>query len=139
LIAGSFLTTPSARTRAIATWANAPLIRSTLTCNLSGKKLSSTGSGRRDPVWPVDIFFPQASEAQQILGFMLADAINGFPVPFYPLCLQKAHESAALIDFDFDILQDYVYEGIRSSLANEGAILDVFRLQDTDPAQKRYE
>jgi len=70
---------------------------------------------------------------------MLADAINGFPVPFYPLCLQKAHESAALIDFDFDILQDYVYEGIRSSLANEGAILDVFRLQDTDPAQKRYE
>ncbi len=97
------------------------------------------GSGRHDPIWPVDIFFHQSTEAQQILGFMLADAINGFPVPFYPLCLQKAHESAALVDFDFEILQDCVYEGIRSSLANEGTVLDVFRLQDADPAQKRYE
>lgn len=97
------------------------------------------GSGRRDPMWSVDIFVPQVAEAQQILGFMLADAINGFPVPFYPLCLQKAHESAALVDFDFDVLQDYIYEGIRSSLADEGATLDIFRLQDADPAQKRYE
>jgi len=97
------------------------------------------GSGRRDPIWPVDIFLQQVVEAQQILGFMLADAINGFPVPCYPLCLQKAHESAALVDFDFDVLQDYIYEGIRSSLADEGAALDIFRLQDTDPAQKRYE
>ena len=97
------------------------------------------GSGRRDPVWPVDIYLSQVAEAQQILGFMLADAINGFPVPFYPLCLQKAHESAALFDFDLDVLQDYVYEGVRGSLANEGAMLDTFRLQDADPAQKRYE
>ncbi len=97
------------------------------------------GSGRHDPVWPVDIYLSQVEEAQQILGFMLADAINGFPIPFYPLCLQKAHERAALFDFDVDVLQDYVYEGVRISLANEGAMLDTFRLQDTDPAQKRYE
>lgn len=97
------------------------------------------GSARHDPVWPVDIYLPQVAEAQQILDFMLADAINGFPVPFYPLCLQKAHESAALLDFDVDVLQDYVYEGVRTSLASEGAMLDSFRLQDADPAQKRYE
>lgn len=97
------------------------------------------GSGRRDPIWPIDIYLPQVAEAQQILGFMLADALNGFPVPFYPRSLQKAHESAALVDFDLDILQNYVYEGIRKALAAEGAALDVFRLQDADPAQKRYE
>jgi len=97
------------------------------------------GSGPRDPIWPVDIFLPQKDEAQAILGYMLADATNGFPVPFYPQCLQKAHENAALVDFDFDILQDQVFEGIREALAEESSALDVFRLQDADPAQKRYE
>ena len=69
---------------------------------------------------------------------MLADAINGFPVPYYPICLQKAHENAALVDFDFDILQDRIYGAIRDILGEESQVLDVFRLQDADPAQKRY-
>lgn len=77
------------------------------------------GGHRRDPVWPVDIFTEQKTEAPIILGSMLADAINGFPVPLYPRCLQKAHENAALVDFDFDILQDYIYEGIRASLGQQ--------------------
>lgn len=96
------------------------------------------GSNRRDPVWPIDIFEPQSKDHQVIFGSMLADAINGFPVPHYPQCLQKAHENAALVDFDFDILQDSIYEGIRSSLGSEGEILDTFQLQDADPAQRRY-
>ena len=97
------------------------------------------GRGPRDPIWPVDIYLPQRGEAQNILGSMLADAINGFPVPFYPRCLQKAHENAALVDFDFDILQDQIFQGIRDALAEEAPVLDVFRLQDADPAQARYD
>jgi hypothetical protein len=89
-------------------------------------------------VWPVDIFVPQVGESQTILGSMLADAINGFPVPHYPRCLQKAHENAALVDFDFDILQDFIYEGVRWSLGGDAGILDAFQLQDADPAQRRY-
>jgi hypothetical protein len=96
------------------------------------------GSYRRDPIWPIDIFVPQIGESQTILGSMLADAINGFPVPYYPQCLQKAHENAALVDFDFDILQDVIYEGVRSSLGEAAGTLDAFQLQDTDPAQRRY-
>jgi len=96
------------------------------------------GSHRRDHVWPVDIFVPQVGDAQIILGSMLADTINGFPIPHYPRCLQKAHENAALVDFDFDILQDYIYEGVRKSLGTQSAALDVFQLQDTDPSAKRY-
>ena len=97
------------------------------------------GNERRDPVWPIDIYHDQAAEAQHILGCLLADAINGFPVPLYPQCLQKAHEHAALVDFDFAVLQDQIYEGIRTALAEEGPVLDIFRLQDADPAQRRYE
>ena len=96
------------------------------------------GSNRRDPVWPIDIFTPQKDSATIILGSMLADAINGFPVPCYPRCLQKAHENAALVDFDFDILQDYIYDGVRSALDEQSSALDIFRLQDADPAQRRY-
>jgi len=96
------------------------------------------GSSPRDPIWPIDIYLPQVSDAQIIIGYMLADAINGFPVPCYPLCLQKAHEHAALVDFDFDILQDQIYSAIRNVLGDEAPALDVFRLQDVDPAQARY-
>lgn len=97
------------------------------------------GSGPRDPIWPVDIFLDQEAEAAQILGYMLADANNGFPVPLYPQCLQKAHENAALVHFDFDIFQNYVFDGIRQILADNASVLDVFRLQDADPSQRRYE
>jgi hypothetical protein len=96
------------------------------------------GSHRRDPIWPIDIFVPQVNDAQAILGSMLADATVGFPVPHYPRCLQKAHENAALVDFDFDVLQDFIYEGVRKSLGEHASTLDVFQLQDADPAQRRY-
>lgn len=96
------------------------------------------GAHRRDPVWPVDIFIPQAGEPQVILGAMLSDAINGFPVPHYPRCLQKAHENAALTAFDFDILQDFIYSGVRASLGKNAGVLDTFQLQDADPSQRRY-
>jgi hypothetical protein len=96
------------------------------------------GSQRRDPVWPIDVLLSQAKDAQIVLGSMLADAINGFPVPHYPRCLQKAHENAALVDFDFDVLQDFIYEGVRGSLGVNAATLDAFQLQDVDPAQGRY-
>jgi hypothetical protein len=105
-----------------------------------GGKMFFVKFGRtpHDPIWPVDIFWHQRSEAQTILGSMLADAINGFPVPFYPQCLQKAHEHAALVDFDFDVMQDAIVAGIRDLLGSHGRTLDILKLQETDPAQRRY-
>lgn len=96
------------------------------------------GKERRDPIWPIDIFLPQRSDASTILGYLLADAIGGFPVPLYPRCLQKAHEHAALVGFDFDILQDQIFDGLRTVLGSEAPLLDVFRLQDVDVSQRRY-
>lgn len=96
------------------------------------------GSHRRDPIWPVDIFTRQTDKAAAIMGCLLADAQMGFPVPHYPLCLQRAHENAALVDFDFDILQDEIYEAVRDLLGDQGPTLDVFALQDADPAALRY-
>ncbi len=105
-----------------------------------GGKMFFVKFGRRprDPIWPVDIFEPQVGEAPVVLGCMLSDALDGFPVPLYPRCLQKAHENAALVDFDFTVLQDHIFGGIREILGSEAPILDTFRLQDLDPAQERY-
>jgi len=96
------------------------------------------GSHRHDPIWPVDIFIHQVEEAPKILGYLLADAENGFPIPYYPRCLQRAHENAALVDFDLDILQDAIYEALRSALDGKPEILDSFRLWEADPARSRY-
>ena len=96
------------------------------------------GKNSRDPVWPIDVFLPQTNDAQAILGYLLADAIDGFPVPLYPRCLQKAHENAALVDFDFDILQDEIFSGLRDVLGQDAPLLDAFRLQGADPSQRRY-
>ena len=95
------------------------------------------GSRARDPIWPVDVLLAQESEVETILGHLLSDAQNGFPIPFYPRCLQKAHENAALVDFDLDVLQDGVFEALRS-LVEDASVLDTFRFLDNDPAQERY-
>jgi hypothetical protein len=96
------------------------------------------GSSAHDPIWPIDVFEAQEGEAQAILGSMLADAVNGFPVPLYPRCLQKAHEHAAIVGFDIDMLQDAIVDEIRTGLGVEAAALDAMLLQDADPAGRRY-
>lgn len=96
------------------------------------------GSRSQDPIWPVDILVSQSKDAQVVMGCLLSDSLNGFPIPFYPLCLQKAHENAALSDFDYDILQDQIMGGIRNVLGNEAQVLEASRLQNQDPARARY-
>ena len=71
----------------------------------------------------------QVNEAQTILGSMLADAINGFPVPFYPRCLQKAHENAALWTSISIFSRTSSTMALRNALGEQASMLDVFRLQ----------
>lgn len=96
------------------------------------------GSKSRDPIWPIDIFISQSEEHAAILSHLLNDAIEGFPVPLYPRSLQKAHENAALVDFDMDVLQDIIFGGLRDALGSNAPMLDIFRMRDTDPASRRY-
>lgn len=106
---------------------------------VAGKMFFVKFGGRpRDPIWPVDLLESQVNDVQIVLGSLLADAIEGFPVPFYPRCLQRAHENAALVDFDMDILQQGIVNAIRESLGESAPVLDELALIDADPASKRY-
>lgn len=97
------------------------------------------GPMRGDPVWAVDILSSQSPAAAEIFGYLLADAIDGFPVPYYPRCLQRAHEHAQIVDFDLEILQDEVFAAVRGLLApGERPILDALKLGTADVAARRY-
>lgn len=96
--------------------------------------------GRRsgDPVWTIDLLSSQVDQAAEIFGYLLADAIEGFPVPFYPRSLQKAHECAQIVDLDVDIFQDEILAAIRQLLPSDRRqVLDEMRLQ-TDVSERRY-
>lgn len=96
------------------------------------------GSMDVDPIWAVDIFSKQSCDASEIFGYLLNDAINGFPVPFYPRCLQKAHECAQIVDFDLEIFQDLIFEAVRDMLpAEKKSIIDGWRFR-SDLSMRRY-
>jgi hypothetical protein len=95
------------------------------------------GKTKGDPIWAVDIFSAQAKKDAEIFGYLLADAIDGFPVPFYPRCLQKAHEHAEVVDFDLEILQDEVFAAVRGLVPDVNVLAD-FQL-NVDSAARRYE
>jgi len=96
------------------------------------------GSRSGDPIWTVDILSSQSKEADEVFGYLLADAICGFPIPFYPRCLQKAHEYASIVDFDLDILQDEVFDALRNIVkGREAAAFEAIRFQ-SDFLYRRY-
>jgi hypothetical protein len=97
------------------------------------------GKQSGDPIWAVDIFSKHSSNSAEIFGYLLNDAINGFPVPFYPLCLQKAHNYAQIVDFDLEIFQDEIFSAVRDLLPEEKrGIIDSMKLH-SDLSNRRYE
>ena len=43
-----------------------------------------------------------------------------------------------MVDMDFDILQDAIFDAIRTTFAEDAPELDTFRFQDVDVSQHRY-
>lgn len=75
-----------------------------------------------DPIWAVDLWAEQANDADEVFGYLLADAQAGFPEPFYPLCLQQAHERAALRGLDLELLTDAVVEALGEVVPDRGGL-----------------
>lgn len=96
--------------------------------------LARFGPSPYDPIWAVDIWedHVKRGEEAKIFGFLLGDARAGFPRPFYPLCLQQAHERAQLTGLDADQLQDLILEAVRGLLPPaERQAVEAFRVLGT--------
>ncbi|WP_374951976.1 hypothetical protein [Mucilaginibacter sp.] len=80
--------------------------------------LARFGKQAGDPVWAIDLMNTQTDFDADIFGYLYMDTYDGFPVPHYPACLQKALEYAQVVDFDLDILQDEVIAAVKDLLPN---------------------
>lgn len=97
------------------------------------------GKLKSDPMWAVDLLPSQSSFDSEIFGYLLADSINGFPVPHYPLCLQRAHEHAQVVGFDMDILQDEVIKAMKEILPEDKREIIDHQVFNSDQSLNRYE
>lgn len=85
------------------------------------------GPERFDPIWPVDIWIENIKEAEEIFGYLLNDAQLGFPMPYYPLSLQKAHEYAQMSGIEMEIIEEIFHKALRKFIGEEhGELLDTF-------------
>jgi len=78
--------------------------------------LAKFGDRPFDPVWPVDIAEWQSNDADRILGQLQFDARPGFPIPDFPMSVQKAHDFAKVNGLEVSILQDILFDGITQKL-----------------------
>jgi hypothetical protein len=92
-----------------------------------------------DPVWTVDLLHGQTDRAQKIFGSLLNDAQLGFPIAYYPHCLQQADAHAQIVDLDLAILQDTMVDAVRATFTSaKQPLFDAHRLALIDPAARRY-
>lgn len=77
------------------------------------------GKKKADPIWAIDLLDSQKTQADEIFGYLYMDTLDGFPIPHYPACLQKALEHAQIVDFDLDLLQDQVVKAVKNILPSD--------------------
>jgi len=99
------------------------------------------GPSPSDPIWPVDLLLGQESEADKIIAYLKTDSEDGFPVPFYPKCIQKAHDYSAIAGIDMEILQQEIINALLKNMPTELDIINLekYILQPKDPGEARYE
>ena len=77
------------------------------------------GDQSLDPVWPIDIAEWQVKDAEKVLGQLTVDAQQGFPIPDYPMTIQRAHDFAKLTGLEVAILEDLLLEGMCENLSSD--------------------
>jgi len=92
-----------------------------------------------DPVWPVDLAEWDNKEAPRIIGQLLHDAQPGFPIPDFPMSIQKAHDFAKINGIEMSVLQDILFDGIMQPLSdNEKQSILKMRYLTENITNRRY-
>jgi hypothetical protein len=83
--------------------------------------LAKFGDSAMDPIWPVDVAEWQVGEVDRVLGQLMVDAQQGFPMRDYPMTIQRAHDFAKLSGLEIEVLQDLLLQGMCQSLGDNEA------------------
>ncbi len=76
------------------------------------------GNRAYDPVWPVDVASFQRQDADRVIGQLTEDAQRGFPIPDYPMSIQRAHDFAAIGGVEMSVLSDLLYTAVSEQLSD---------------------
>ena len=92
-----------------------------------------------DPVWPVDVAAWQAERAEKILGCLAEDARPGFPIPDFPMCIQRAHDHAKIGGIELSFLNDLLFDHMTADMSDgeREKALRARHLRE-DPGAMRY-
>lgn len=90
----------------------------------------------------VDVFDDQVNDADKIIGYLANDAFDSFPIPDFPMSIQRAHEAAKLNDFDAEFLSVSLMnavEGVLQAQYGDRApeVMNLIRMLG-DPDSARY-
>ena len=96
------------------------------------------GDDPLDSVWPVDVAVWQADKAEKILGYLAEDARPGFPIPDFPMCIQKAHDYAKIGGVELAYLNDLLYDEAEKHLPGAAEKLARARYLKEDSVALRY-
>ena len=98
------------------------------------------GSHPQDPVWPVDVAVWQKDDADLVLGQLANDARPGFPIPDFPMSVQRAHDYARIDPLEISLLGDILLDEIAAPM-NGKERERIFRLKHLgeDLTRLRYE
>ena len=77
------------------------------------------GDHSLDPVWPVDVAAWQKDRAEKILGCLAEDARPGFPIPDFPMCIQKAHDHARIGGIELSFLNDLLFDHMTEDMSDK--------------------
>jgi hypothetical protein len=106
--------------------------------NIGAMHFVRFGSLEGDRLWTVDVLHSQRHHAEEIISALVADAQDGFPVPHYPLSLQRADEFAQVAGFDRELLTELMKDAVRQRLPTDRSfVLDALQL-DVDTTARRY-
>ena len=79
--------------------------------------LVKLGASPDSPILPVDVpvWFP-VNRKQEVLEYLVNDALDTFPVIGYPSALQRAHEHAVLTGLEMTMLGDLMTEALQEQV-----------------------
>ena len=72
-----------------------------------------------DLVWPVDVAAWQVNDAERILAYLAKDSRQGFPIPDFPMCIQKAHDHARIGGIELSYLNDMLFDHVTKKISEK--------------------
>ncbi len=97
------------------------------------------GKPSLSPVWTVDIARWHKHQANDVLGQLAADSRPGFPIPDFPMCVQRAHDYARVGPLEISVFSDMLTEEMTKNLsADERERLYRLKHLGEDITARRY-